>query len=235
MTYSNSRFNPQRGSVLFFILIGVALFAALSYSVSSMMRGGNKIGDEKAGIYAAEILTYSRSIKEAVSMMQISNDCEDADISFANSIVAGYEHATAAKNGCKIFHSNGGGVSWIKVNSEVNDGSEWIFTGANDGSSIGTGCNNSSCSDLWAILPNIKYEICKSLNKRLGVATANDYMTQENDWFSVTKFIGIYSYDARINDTSGLYLNGKYSGCFEGKDAPQNSGQYYFYQVIIPR
>ena len=65
MTFINS----QKGSVLVIILVAVALFAALSYTVANMMRGGAEIGSEKAGIYASEILTYAQSVGEAVKII----------------------------------------------------------------------------------------------------------------------------------------------------------------------
>ena len=57
----NSSYNnrqKERGSVLFYILIGVVLFAALSYTVSGMMRGGDAtmITEERSRLLAGEIL-----------------------------------------------------------------------------------------------------------------------------------------------------------------------------------
>ena len=72
----------EKGSVIFIILIAIILFAALGYAVSNMMRGPSNIGNETAGIYASEILTYAQSVREAVHMMRISNGCDDSQISF---------------------------------------------------------------------------------------------------------------------------------------------------------
>ncbi len=228
--------NSQRGNVLVIILIAVALFAALSFVVSNMMRGGASIGREKSGIYASEILTYAQSLSEAVRMVRISNGCEDTDISFENNIVAGYEHSPVATDDCKIFHSSGGGVSYIKPSPDVNEGLDWMFTGDNDGYDIGTQCDNASCADLIAILPEVSSDICIEINKKLNISSANNYMTQEDDSFAVVPFQDTYSYSARISDNAGLAaLNGKYSGCFEGKDSPQSAGKYYFYQVLLAR
>ncbi len=226
----------QKGSVIVIILIAVALFAALGYTVANMMRGGGNIGHEKAGIYASEILEYAHIMNEAVKMLRISNGCEDTDISFENNIVAGYEHTPAASDNCKIFHPNGGAISYITPSADVNGGLDWIFTGNNDGYDIGTQCNSASCADLIAILPEVSFEICKEINRKLNISAANNYMTQENDFFAVTKFQDTYDFTARVSDDFGLgALNGKYAGCFEGKDAPQSAGKYYFYQVLLAR
>lgn len=46
----------ERGNVLIYILIAIALFAALSYTVGNMMRGGNAdmIDEENASLYAGK-------------------------------------------------------------------------------------------------------------------------------------------------------------------------------------
>ena len=228
--------NHEKGSVLVIILVAVALFAALSFVVSNMMRGNANIGRERSGIYASEILTYARSLKEAVQMMRISNGCEDEDISFENNIVSGYEHSPVATDNCKIFNANGGGLSYIRPNIEANGGLDWIFTGDNDGYDIGTQCNFASCADLIAVLPEVSLEICTEINKRLNISAANNYMTQEDDNFSVVKFQDSYSYNARLEDSAGFAsLDGEYSGCFEGNGSPQSADTYYFYQVLLAR
>ncbi len=228
----------QSGSVLVYILIAIALFAALSYSVAGMMRSGigQSSSKEKAEIYASEIISYARSMREMVLIMMASNDCDDTSISFANDIVSGYSHNPASSASCRLFDIDGGGLSYKKPDTAVNGGLDWIFTGANDGDNIGNKCNAASCADLIAILPEISLEICKAINKRHDIAVSNGYITQENDYFDVTKFVGNYSYGARLSDNTGLQeLRWKYQGCVEGNASPQSSGKYYFYQILIAR
>ncbi len=230
--------NSQQGSVLFYILIAVALFAALSYTVAGMMRSnsGQSAGKEKAGIYASEIMSFARSMREAVQIMRVSNECDDTQISFANNIVSGYAHNPASSTACRLFDSNGGGLSYQKPDISINGGLDWVFTGTNDGYDIGTTCNSASCADLIAILPEISLEICKAVNKKLDIAVSNNYITQENDYFDITKFQGSYTYNARLADDTGLQaLKGKHQGCVEGNSNPQSAGKYYFYQVLIAR
>ncbi len=101
------------GNALFLILIAVALFAALSYAVTQSGRGGGAIDRETLQIEVARVLEYAASMQKAVERMQLINGCSDYDISFEHSFIAGYEHTPAARDDCKIFHVDGGGISYM--------------------------------------------------------------------------------------------------------------------------
>lgn len=101
--------SAERGNVLFLILIAVALFAALSYAVTSATRGGSDSGSgEKAQLQAASILNYQTALKVAVDRMVISGVSPD-DIDFTRPSDAGFNTAPYTR---KIFHPQGGGVSY---------------------------------------------------------------------------------------------------------------------------
>ena len=77
------------GNVLFYILIAVALIAALSYAVTTTSRGGGTadISQEKAGLAASEILEYSNNIASAAAQLNLRG-CRDTEISFDNTLSA---------------------------------------------------------------------------------------------------------------------------------------------------
>ena len=65
----------QSGNVLFMILIAVALFAALSYAVTSSSRsGGNNASRESLQIEGAQIAQYVTGIQNSIMRMKISSD-----------------------------------------------------------------------------------------------------------------------------------------------------------------
>lgn len=99
--------NSQRGSLFFYILIGVLLFAALSYVVASMLRGaGDYGGGEQAKLQAHAIVEYAEKAKITVQDMRLTGIAA-ADLVFLKLGDAGY---TAAPHTNKVFHSNGGGL-----------------------------------------------------------------------------------------------------------------------------
>lgn len=229
----------QKGSALFIILIAVALFAALSYVVSNMMRSGSSgtnLNEERAEIYASEILDYARNIRQTLQDLKISNGCSNADISFENTIVSGYANGT--NTDCQIFHANGGGLSYVvppeqwiaSINPAPTLYQEHYFTAGVVGQDIGTSDN-----DLVYYTPYISRDICIALNDLLGIDNPGGEPPVEagNGWpASNFKFTG----DLTTGGTQ-LQRGGAMSGCFEGNNAATTppSGTYSFYQVLIAR
>ncbi|NCT41368.1 MAG: hypothetical protein GW778_06890 [Alphaproteobacteria bacterium] len=250
----------ERGSALFFILIGVALFAALGYVVSDMMRGGNTdiIGEERAKLYAGEISDYGRSIRQAVQMLRISNGCKDTEISFENNILATYANPNSPSDEqCNVFSKKGAGSHYISLDPKWLDSNhssatyyDKIFITGNIcilgvGSATDAACNTNGTSDesLILFIPFVKEEICKELAKNSGVLTPNNNIPKEDyaTWSISTYFTGSYAEANSISNdsTSGggdgsNSLFGKMSGCFEGSQSPPTNS-FHYYQVLIAR
>ena len=245
----------QQGSAIIWILIAIAIFAALNFAITSGSRTGTQnISKEQARLAATEILDYARAIKQAVQTLQI-NGCSDTDISFENSVVAGYEHTPPARDECKVFHPAGGGLNYLKPEEEWMDGTSvtennyqtWFTNSRSHIIGLGIDSNGGACSsgtgdckELITGIPFIKKEICMAVNKKLGWGT-DDIGTPHRD-------TGI-SYGHRLHPRfNGLYNNAganmgtatpsNYSniitGCIEGDNSPP-SGTYHFFQVLIVR
>ena len=232
--------SSEQGSILVVILVAVILFAALSYTVANMMRTGNadKISEEKASLYADEILAYAQQMRRAIHDMKISNGCEDEDISFENTTVAGYDHSPVATDECKVFHPSGGGLSYIAPAEQLlaSLGStpvfygEHYFTGGVNAEDLGTAAH-----DLIYYLPYISRVICIQLNEKAGIDNPGGEPPVEGShgWTtSNLKFVGNYT-------AGGVQLerSGTMSGCFEGNSAGSTPPEdtYHFYQILIAR
>jgi len=64
----------QNGNILFLILIAVALFAALSYAVTSSMRtSGDNGNKESADVQAAVILQYATLVETSIERLRVLN------------------------------------------------------------------------------------------------------------------------------------------------------------------
>ncbi len=239
----------QSGNVLFYILIGVALLAALSYTVAQTNRGGAEgIGKEKAAIVASEIIEYAQIVGNAVIQLRLRG-VKDTEISFENEAVSGYENANCLDDGCKIYNLDGGGISysapkvdWLvgKFSGEPRYG-ELYF----NGSSMGLAKGSDNKDDLIIFVPYLKKSICIAINKALNIPLDSDVTPSESNgpFETSAKFDGLYTdaYDFYVagDNTSGQdELFSSYSaGCTKssGMGAAPAEGSYHFFKVLIAR
>lgn len=234
MKHPSAKHNEHsRGSVLVYILIAVALFAALGYAVSSMMRSsGESIGSEKAGVVAAEILGYAGQIRETIQALRISNNCGNEQLSFERSPFDGsdtdYQNTDApVDKTCHVFHPNGGGLSPSPPSSEASNGQDWIFSGDNTIPELG----DDASPELIMILSGLPQSLCLKINDIVGITNPSGDAPLDTDGFSTEKFNGSYTQDGEIG--SSLEFGGKLAGCF--KDTKAEPDTYNFYQVLIAR
>ncbi|MCF8495251.1 MAG: hypothetical protein K9G62_01135 [Alphaproteobacteria bacterium] len=237
--------HSQRGNVLFIILIGVALFGALGYVVSEMLRGGGNgdISREKAKLYANEILDYGNSIRQAVQGLLIAG-CDEGDISFTNTIVTGYAHTPPAPESCQIFGAQGSGRAWItpaaanwldSLQSGAAFYGQWHIPSDLCVSGVGTGASGCESDgldneDLVLILPYIRQSICEQINEGLGRSGPIPVETDDGWPSAGAKFTGSYA-DGEILDRDG-----QMSGCFQGSTGNMPGAETYnFFQVLLPR
>lgn len=226
------KYSSSRGSALFIILIAVVLFGALSYAVANMMRSdaGDDLSDEKAKLYANEIMDYARSMREAVQHLRISNGCSDTDVSFKNDSASGYGSST--NTDCQVFHPDGGGMSWTEPNPAI-DSNGWLINAVHCYNEIGTtGSCTSSNADLTLDLLFVPKNVCIALNDFLGVSNpSGNPPTANYGAVSGSKFVGSYS---GSHVTISGQMKDKPSGCYQDSVGTW-SGNYFFYQVLIAR
>jgi hypothetical protein len=206
--------HTQRGSVLIYILIAVALFATLSFVVAQMIRGGgSEVSGEKSNLIADEIMSYGQTLRRGIQPMRISNGCEETDVSFEATGLTGY--VNGANAGCQLFSPSGGGAVYIKPTTSYGAATDWIFTGTNIVDDVGT-----VAPDLVAILPDINLGVCNAINDKLGIASVGTDTAVD-----FTKFQGTYASSQTID-----FAAGKSAGCLK-----YTATQYMFYQVLIGR
>ncbi|PJF37579.1 MAG: hypothetical protein CUN55_21350, partial [Phototrophicales bacterium] len=83
----------QKGNVLFLILIAVALFAALSYTVTWSGRANEgRLNKDRAELLAAEIIQYATQMEQAITRVRIINKVPEYGLDVSAS---GYSEAAA--------------------------------------------------------------------------------------------------------------------------------------------
>lgn len=218
----------EKGNILFLILLAVVLFAALSYAVTSSMRGGgNDATAEQTEMAVSEVLNYAAQVEAAVQRVSLSNGCGDTQISFQNDFVNQYTNPNAPGRQCWVFDPAGGGVVFQTPPTEIlvpqseyqNDGyGHYIYTGGLSFRWIGT----YSGTDLAFILKGLNSAACALINKRLyGDSTIPEHETWAwgplhagtGDFFRGT--YKTWSAAATLSYPASSFLTGQSAGCFK--------------------
>lgn len=244
--------NAQSGNVLFYILIGVALLAALSYTVAQSGRGNvSTLEADKAALYATEVVAYGNVLAHAAAQLRLRG-YRDTELSFENPVLSGYANAGCPEDGCKIFSPDGAGVTysapkteWLDPTLSASTGyGQYYITGNSCVAEVGAGgasCHSDSADDeeLILILPYVDKTLCAKINDLSGVPNPSGDPPQDGaNAFSMNahKFTGSYTETYPIGDGGGAAdnLKGKPSGCFEGGGTPA-AGTYHYYKVLLAR
>ena len=174
----------------------MALFAALSYAVTSSSRtGSGGANKDKSKLVASQIVQYATRIEQAITRLKVLNVCSDTQISFERSPFDGSDTAyinpnAPADKSCHVFHQDGGAVANEIFPPETFTGTNWettySFYAANPLSGVG--------SDLpeLALYAPVTLETCQALNKIYG------YTSIPSTGWSGSVFVGTYTTSSTI-------------------------------------
>ena len=231
--------SSERGNVLWFILIAIVLLGGLTMLLSRSGSSVDQSGDvEQMRIKASQVLRYAKSIESALEQMRMNGVSENS-ISFKNTITAtNYTNAACPDDGnCRVFDVAGAGLTYQKPPAGANDGSDWIFTGANN---VGTAAGPvgttqaASGNDLIMLMANANAALCLQINRDLEVGTSGT-IPEDTTGIVTTEFTGTYadSLDIIDGDPTPFELDRKSAGCFT--DTAANPDVTYFYYVLLAR
>ena len=157
----------EHGSALFVLLFAVALFAALTYAISQQGSGTMGLSEEKIKLLATDVIDMGNGLSDAAARLRLHR-IQDIEISFENSIVAGYNNGSCTSENCKIFSYDGGGKDWETPVPEISGGNDCCFTGGLAIQNIGT-----DAAALVGILPGLSRSVCSKINGLLGIHSAS--------------------------------------------------------------
>lgn len=246
----------ERGNILFIILIAVALFATLSYTVTQTGgHSGSQLTRANAGPIADDLILFASSVeKSVVRMVQRGVSENDLCFDYDDSITTGYEHAGCATLDNRVFAPEGGGVVWKLPQTAALDPSlssnpfygEWFVSAARV-LELGTTCSDQSCSELILFLPYVDISVCEQINRRLDIPFESGNLPLDGGFAMRYEANGQYAgaitgltfnggtIIATDNDPALNILSGRKGACFESDAEPTPSGSFHFYYVILPR
>lgn len=229
----------QNGNILFLILIAVALFAALSYAVTSSNRtneGG--LQRDKARLIASRIIQYGNELENQINRLMVINGCSDTQISFERRPFNGSDSLYTNPNApadyrCHVFHPNNGNIIFFKeleLSNYVN-GISFQSTRATPG--VGSDCASAECTDLRMTIritgnpPSAQeLESGSILCEEIQNILKQDELLIFGDDTTSPLFAGSYGASGSLNNVFGLRS-------FCGRTS--SNGPYSYNHVLIAR
>lgn len=227
----------ERGSVFFYILIGVALFGALAYSLTrstSQVQSIDFLSQRDLELEASKIIDFSRVVEQGFQTL-LTRGCSESEIASEGSHHhGGYTHPdTPADNSCQMFHPDGAGLTYydppdaIHQDGVSNHFRNWWFTKERV-----AGRGDEDCFDQTIILRNIKEPLCRAVNRianpDFSAIPINNYASfGAGDWHLGQR---------RFDCTSGLvsFDRSEFAGtntfCFDDR-----VGGYFYVHIIHER
>lgn len=154
----------QSGNVLFLILIAVALFAALSYAVTTSQRGGTgHISNEKKELAIAQIFQYGGSLRSAALRMVMGG------ISASSLKMNNLPGGSAGPSICApapecVFGSLGGGAIQQKLPNMGTAADNYVGYDYYNG-------NGTMVLSVYFMNNPEGQDMCLRINSKLGIAT----------------------------------------------------------------
>lgn len=99
---------PERGNILFYVLIAIVLFGALSFTLSRQSRnsGADEVDQAKVELFTTQLISYARQVQSVIDQMTITgSDIDDFDF-----VQPGETGFNSGSHIHKIYHPEGGGL-----------------------------------------------------------------------------------------------------------------------------
>lgn len=155
----------QSGNAIVFLLLAIALFAALAYT---FMRSGqnsvSQMNPQQARLAASEILSYANSLSKTVDRLR-QRGCSEKQLSFEASGNSGYANASAPGDfSCHVYNAAGGNMTWQS------------FTNYNATTTVSSLQNilgsASAITDLSLYVLGVSDSVCRAFNASVNIESS---------------------------------------------------------------
>lgn len=106
----NTKWRSEAGNALIYVLIAIALFAALGFTLSRQTDTGEagSLSNEKAELYATQLISYAAQARQVVDQMVFTSATDPSEIDFTQPTDVTFDTGTLIH---KIYHPQGGGLN----------------------------------------------------------------------------------------------------------------------------
>lgn len=190
----------ERGNALIYVLIAIALFAALSFTLSRQTDSNEAsvLSDEKAELYATQLISYAAQAKSAVDQMLFSGASID-DLDFTLPSEPGFDTGQVIY---KVYHPQGGGLTPgilpEEVINEVNSNPEagWYMGRFNNFE-----WTESTDQEIVLTAYQIDQKVCALINQKINGTQNIPIMPDVRAHLIASGFIPFANSDLRTNPT----------------------------------
>lgn len=157
---------PERGNALIYVLIAIALFAALTIALGRQTDTSETatLSTEKAQMYATQMIGYSAQVKAAVEQMLFVGTAPET-LDFVRPGDANYNTAPHIN---KVYHPDGGGLipgaipKEAQTNAISSPGPGWYLGRFNN-----VEWSKTAAPDVVLVAFQIEKAVCEVINKKI--------------------------------------------------------------------
>lgn len=220
----------EAGNALIYVLIAIALFAALSFVLARQTDTSESAGvsGDKANLYATQLISYATQTKQVMDQLVFSGtDINNLDFMLPSD--PAFNTGTTGDHVNMVYHPDGGGLIPATLPPEVIKQTDadpvagWYLGRFNNIDWTKTGGQ-----DVILVAYQIDQSVCQKINDKLGVSTIPSI---SDDLKSILIDAESYATGANQDLTTGTTdicpeCENKGSLCI------QEGGQYAFYSVV---
>lgn len=250
----NKQHPTEQGNALILILIAVALFAYLGFTMTKSSGNAGSTDEERAYLDASEVIKYAGQVSSAVERLNLANHCKLKQMSFDHPQRA--EYATSGnfyynpnaptQKTCHVFDKQGVDTLYITPppSSKVQGGTEYNVHADFGVEGVGTDGGDEGV-DL-TLATYVTEEVCFQINKIMGnrnpsgappvadttAITVPGTAAETFPYFSGFSDDGIGLGTSLGKDAgNATELAGRPTGCFYAS----SNDKYTFYSVLMQR
>lgn len=213
--HSQKQRKRERGSVLWIILITLALIAALT---AVLTRSGSSVDQtadvEQQSIKINQMLRYTKGLQTAIEQMKL-NGISESDLNFSSTAA---NSANCSRSDCKLFDVGGGGLTHQMPPQGISSAADWRYIATNNVMNVGT-----NAPDLILFLDQVNEGYCNLINRQLRITKG-----AADSGIDLTDFAGTFSAEETIDNAGGHE-----AGCQSITEG--GTTRNFFYQVLIVR
>lgn len=156
----------ERGNVVVYLLIAIALFGALSVLLSrqTSQSDGLSVRPENISLNADTIIHFAAATQGVIDQMYVAGS-ELSDLSFVNPTSGGFNSGSHIH---KVYHPRGGGLNFTAVNPDIFTG---VGTDPDPGWYIGRfnsfDWSPSIAPEVVLTAHQISQSVCAEINKKI--------------------------------------------------------------------